>query len=251
MAEITATMVKDLRDKTGAGMMDCKKALNETQGDMEGHRLAAQEGPVEGRQEGRPRRGRRPGRRGRGRHARRPRRSQFRNRLRRPQRAVQGVRRATRPSWRSKTAATWKSLLHAPIPGSGRDVQGELTNMIAKIGENMSVRRAASLSMSDGVVAGLRPQRRRAGSRQDRRAGRARSPTGDKAKLTALGQAARHACRRHQSAVAVRGRPRPGRVERERDVQAEIARQSGKPADIIEKMVEGRMRKFYEEIVLL
>ena len=61
MADITATMVKDLREKTGAGMMDCKNALNETQGRHGSrHRLAAQKGPVEGREESRQRRRRRP-----------------------------------------------------------------------------------------------------------------------------------------------------------------------------------------------
>ena len=64
MATITAAMVKELRESTGAGMMDCKAALTETAGDMHGRAgLAAQEGPVEGRQEGRPRRGGRPDRR--------------------------------------------------------------------------------------------------------------------------------------------------------------------------------------------
>ena len=64
MANITAQMVKELREKTGAGMMDCKAALTETNGDMEARsRLAAQEGPVQGRQEGRPRRRRRSDRR--------------------------------------------------------------------------------------------------------------------------------------------------------------------------------------------
>ena len=62
MADITAAMVKDLRESTGAGMMDCKKALQETDGDIDaGDRLAARQGPVQGRQEGRPRRGRGPG----------------------------------------------------------------------------------------------------------------------------------------------------------------------------------------------
>ena len=84
---ITAGMVKDLRDKTGAGMMDCKSALAETQGDMEAAiDLAAQEGPVQGRQEGRPHRRRWPDRRRRRGRQGRHRRSQLRNRFRRAQR---------------------------------------------------------------------------------------------------------------------------------------------------------------------
>ena len=67
MANITATMVKDLRDKTGAGMMDCKNALNETGGDMEAAiDWLRKKGHLQGRQEGRPRRRRRPGGRGGG-----------------------------------------------------------------------------------------------------------------------------------------------------------------------------------------
>ena len=91
MANITAQMVKELRESTGAGMMDCKAALTETNGDMTaGAGLAAQEGPVESRQEGRPRRGRRPDRRAGARHQGRRGRGQFGNRLRRPQRPVPG-----------------------------------------------------------------------------------------------------------------------------------------------------------------
>ena len=77
MAKITAAMVKDLREKTGAGMMDCKNALNEDAGRHRSRgRLAAQEGPVQGRQEVGPRRGRRPrGGRGRGHRGRRSSRS--------------------------------------------------------------------------------------------------------------------------------------------------------------------------------
>ena len=153
MAEITASLVKELREKTGAGMMDCKKALNEVAGrSREGRRLAAHQGPVGRLQEGRPRRRRRPGGRRRQRHARAP----SSRSMPRPTSS------AATSSSRSSSAPSTKLALDnggdlakiaaAPFPGSGRDVQGELTNMIATIGENMSLRRAASLSVSDGVV---------------------------------------------------------------------------------------------------
>ena len=91
MTTITAADVKKLRDMTGAGMMDCKNALTETNGDIEAAvDLAAQEGPVEGRQEVGPHRRRRPDRHRRRGQDRRRRRSQLGNRLRRPQRPVPG-----------------------------------------------------------------------------------------------------------------------------------------------------------------
>ena len=129
-------------------------------------------------------------------------------------------------------------------------MQGELTNMIATIGENMTLRRVASLSVSDGVVAGymhnaVAPDLGKIGVlvalEFDRRQGQARGAR----------QAARHARGRGQPAVADRRRPRQGRVERERAVLAEKAGQTGKAADIIAKMVEGGLRKFHQEVVLL
>ena len=107
-------------------------------------------------------------------------------------------------------AATWPRSLHAPFPGSARDVQGELTNMIATIGENMSLRRAASLSVSDGVVVAythnaVAPDLGKIGVLV------ALESTGDKAKLAALAkQLAMHVAA-DQSAVADRRRARPGR----------------------------------------
>ena len=113
----------------------------------------------------------------------------------------------------------------APFPGTGRDVQGELTNLIATIGENMTLRRAASLSVSDGVVVAymhnaVAPDLGKIGVLV------ALESTGDKAKLARARQAARHARGRRQPAVADRGRPRQGRVERERAVLAEKAGQT-------------------------
>ena len=143
MANITAAMVKELRDKTGAGMMDCKAALDRDQRRHRGRgRLAAQEGPVQGRQEGRPRRRRRPDRRRRRRHEGRRGRGQFRDRLRRPQRAVPGAgaddrrRRARRP------APTSTKILARQGRQRSRSTEA-IKRAIATIGENMTLRRAA------------------------------------------------------------------------------------------------------------
>src|SRR3974390_2973884 len=98
MAEITSALVKDLREKTGAGMMDCKKALTETGGDLEGAvDWLRQKGPGGAAQKGGGGAGRGGGGRGAGRRrgggtARRHGRGQCRDRFRRPQRGVPGLR---------------------------------------------------------------------------------------------------------------------------------------------------------------
>ena len=107
MAEITAATVKELRERTGAGMMDCKKALAENQRRHgSGDRLAARQGSRRRRQEGRPHRRRRPGRRRRRGQSRRRRRGQFGNRLRRQERAVPGFRPQRRRARARAAAAT-------------------------------------------------------------------------------------------------------------------------------------------------
>jgi elongation factor Ts len=143
-----------------------------------------------------------------------------------------------------------KKIAAAPFPGSGRDVQGELTNMIATIGENMSLRRAASLSVSDGVVAAymhnsVAPDLGKIGVLV------ALESTGDKVKLAALAkQLAMHVAAARPQSLTVEDLDKAV-IERERAVLAEKAGQSGKAADIIAKMVEGGLRKFHQEVVLL
>ena len=137
-----------------------------------------------------------------------------------------------------------------PFPGSGRDVQGELTNMIATIGENMSLRRAASLSVSDGVVVAythnsVAPDLGKIGVLV------ALESAGDKAKLSPLAkQLAMHVAAARPQSLTVADLDQAA-IERERAVLAEKAGQSGKAADIIAKMVEGGLRKFHQEVVLL
>ena len=171
MATITAAMVKELRESTGAGMMDCKAALTETGGDMHGSAgLAAQEGPVEGRQEGRPRRGGRPDRRADlGRQGRRGR-SQFGDRFRCPQRAVPGPRQDDRPG-----RAPRRRRRRDDQGGQGRRRHGRDRDF----GRDRDHRRehvAAPRGFArsrPGRGVELRPWRRDRRRRQDGRAGRA------------------------------------------------------------------------------
>jgi len=142
------------------------------------------------------------------------------------------------------------ALTSADYPGSGRSVADELTEMIATIGENMGLRRAASLSAEGGVLASYTHAAAAPGL------GKigvlvALKSDGDAEKLTAFGkQLAMHIAATNPQSVAVADLDQAV-VEREREVLKEQAIESGKPPEIAEKMVEGRLRKFYEEVVLL
>jgi elongation factor Ts len=129
-------------------------------------------------------------------------------------------------------------------------VDATLKELVAKIGENMSVRRATALAVSPGIVAtyihnAASPELGKIGVLV------ALKSSADENKLMALGkQIAMHVAAAAPLALTQAHLPKDV-VERERSVQAEIARQSGKPENVIEKMMEGRMRKFYEESVLM
>jgi elongation factor Ts len=142
------------------------------------------------------------------------------------------------------------SLLAGEYPESGRSVEEELTHLIATIGENMSFRRAARLQVEEGVMASyihnsVVPGMGRIGVLVGL------SSTGDKEKLSDLGkQVAMHVAAANPQSVSQDDLD-PELVERERAILAEQARASGKPEEIIGKMVEGRLRKFFEEVALL
>ena len=248
MTAITAGMVKDLRDKTGAGMMDCKAALADTNGDME----AAIDWL---RKKGISKAAKKAGRAaaeglvgvavGKGAGA-----------LVEVNAETDFVARNDEFKAFVKSAADLalleggdlEKLLAAPM-GSAT-VQHTLTELVAKIGENMSVRRAAALSVNPGVVAAYvhnatSPELGKIGVLV------ALKSSGDEAKLAALAkQIAMHIAAASPLALTPEHLSKDV-VERERNVQWELARQSGKPEAVIEKMMEGRMRKFYEETVLL
>jgi elongation factor Ts len=250
MAEITASLVKELREKTGAGMMDCKKALGETQGDLEkavdwlrtkglsaaskkAGRVAA-EGLVGVAAAGT-----------RGAVIEVNAETDFVGRNEQFQKFVAGATRIALDN-----AGDLARVAAAPFPGTDRNVQGELTNLIATIGENMTLRRAAALSVSDGVVVGythnaVAPDLGKIGVLVALESG------GDKDKLAPLAkQLAMHVAAANPQSLTVAELDKAA-IERERAVLTEKAGQSGKAAEIIAKMVEGGLRKFHQEVVLL
>ena len=246
---ITATLVKELREKTGAGMMDCKSALTETKGDMEAAvdwlrtkglakaakkagRVAAEglvgvaSAPgkavmVEVNSE-----------------------TDFVARNADFQALVADVAKAA-----LSTDGSIEAILAAGMP-SGKTVDEAIKAAVATIGENMTLRRAAVLSVKPGVVASyvhgaVAPGLGKIGILVGLQS------EGKPEALQAIGrQVAMHVAA--ASPLAVRPEEVDASVvQRERAIFAEQARASGKPEQIIEKMVEGRLRKFYEEVVLL
>ena len=250
MADISAALVKNLRDKTGAGMMDCKKALTETGGDIEAavdwlrknglaaaakkSGRAASEGLVGiavGGQTG----------------------------------ALVEVNAETDFVARNENfqefvcaVATlaldcgddFDALQAASYPDADGSVVDRQTALVATIGENIHLRRSATLSVGNGVIASYMHGATVANQ------GRigvlvALESTGGTDALAALGrQIAMHVAAARPEVVAV-GDIDPATLERERNVLADQARASGKPEEIVEKMVEGRLRKYYEEVALL
>ena len=248
MTNITAALVKDLRDKTGAGMMDCKNALTETGGDME----AAIDWM---RKKGISKAGKKAGRvaaeglvgvavsGGAGALVEVNAETDF---VARNEEFKSFVKSAADIAL--KESGALEKVLAAKHGAS--TVQQTLTELVAKIGENMSVRRTIALAVNPGVVAAYvhnaaSPELGKIGVLV------ALKSTADQTKLAALAkQIAMHIAAANPLAITPEHLSKDV-VDRERAVQTEIARQSGKPEAVIEKMMEGRMRKFYEETVLL
>jgi len=249
MAEITAALVKDLREKSGAGMMDCKKALAESGGDIESAidwlrkkglaaaakkagRVAA-EGLVGVASEGT-----------KGALVEVNSETDFVAR----NESFQGF--VTAVTKLALSAGDVEALKNAKMPDGGQSVSEKLTQLVATIGENMSLRRTAVLSVPHGVVASYMHN---AAAPNVGKIGVlvALESTGDTAKLAALGkQIAMHVAAANPSALNTDA-VSAADLERERSVLAEQARASGKAEEIIAKMVEGRLRKYYEDVVLL
>jgi elongation factor Ts len=250
MAEVTAALVKELREKTGAGMMDCKRALGDSKGDIEAAvdwlrkkglsaaakkagRVAAEgligvatRGPagavVEVNSE-----------------------TDFVARNKEFQSFVQALSRLALDS-----SGDIESLKETAFPGSGRTVEEELTHLISTIGENIVLRRVRRLSTAEGAVFSyvhnsLGPGIGKIGVLVTL------ASTAPAEKLGELGkQLAMHVAAANPLYLDIASVP-PAALERERDVLREQARASGKPDGVVERMVEGRLRKFYEEFVLL
>jgi elongation factor Ts len=247
MAEISAGLVKELREKTGAGMMDCKRALTETQGDLEGAvdwlrkkglsaaakkagRVAAEGlvgvavkdnvgAVVEVNAE-----------------------TDFVARNEVFQKFVATVAEL------ALTHVDIDRLKAAPYPGAGRHVADELTHLIATIGENMTLRRMTRLHVAHGVVAAyvhnsVAPNLGKIGVLV------ALDSQGSAERLGGVGrQLAMHVAAAKPAYLDIASVPAAD-LARERDVLKEQAKASGKADAVIDKMVEGRLRKFYEETV--
>jgi elongation factor Ts len=251
MTAISAGQVKQLRDKTGAGMMDCKTALTQTQGDMEqavdwlrkkglskaatkagrvaaeglvGVAVAGKTGAiVEVNSE-----------------------TDFVARNDKFQDMVRKVGAVA-----AKAGGDLAKLLAMPFPGSAGSVEDHVKDMVATIGENMSVRRTATLSVTEGAVADYVHNKAADGL------GKigvlvALESTGEPKAIAALGrQLAMHIAAASPAAVTA-DELDPTLIARERAIYTEQATASGKSADIVGKMVEGRLRKeFYQQVVLL
>lgn len=248
MAEITAAMVKELREKTGAGMMDCKAALNETKGDMEaavdwlrkkglakaakkagrvaaegliGIAIAGTKGVVvEVNAE-----------------------TDFVARNEQFQGLVKLIADV------ALSAGTEIDKINAAKAGS-MTVAEALSASIATIGENMTLRRAAGVSVVKGAIGSYVHNSVSDGL------GKigvlvALESTGNAAELTALGRLlAMHVAAANPQAVEAAGLD-PMVVRREKDVLADKYRQQGKPENVIEKIVESGLKTFYKEVCLL
>ncbi|MFC7734379.1 translation elongation factor Ts [Roseomonas sp. GCM10028921] len=250
MAEITAAMVRDLREKTGAGMMDVKKALVESNGDAEAAidwlrkkglsaaakksgRVAAEgligvastgtkAAMVEVNAE-----------------------TDFVARNEQFQGLVETVAKVA-----LDVGEDVEAIKAAPYPGAGHSVAEELTRLIATIGENMSIRRAKVLSVGAGAVATYVHSAVKPGLGKIGVLAALEAADGGDAVLTLGRQIGMHVAAARPEALDISAVDSSA-LERERAVLTEQAQASGKPPAVIEKMVEGRIRKYYEEVVLL
>jgi elongation factor Ts len=245
MAEITAATVKELRERTGAGMMDCKKALAETNGDMEAavDWLRAKGLAAAAKKAGRTAAEGLVGvavERTRGAVVEINSETDFVAKNEKFQDFVRNVAQIA-----LQTGGNVESLLAAGYPGGGT-VEEVLTNNIATIGENQSVRRAAVVEVGEGAVVSYVHNAAAPGLGKIgvlvALEGSAPAET-----LQGLGkQLAMHIAAANPLALNAEDLD-PALVERERSIAQEKANESGKPANIIEKMVEGSMAKFRKE----
>lgn len=250
MKKISASLVKELRHKTGAGMMDCKKALAETDGDIEaavdwlrkmGLAAAAKkagrttsEGLVGAITDGL-----------RGALVEVNVETDFVARNELLQEFVAQVCQLA-----LEAGGEIERLKAAEYPGTGRSVAEETTHLIATIGENIVVRRTAILTVGTGAISAYVHNQGAPGLGKIAVLVTLESD-GDKERVAAFGkQIAMHVAATAPQFLTTDDVD-PGRLEREREVLAAQARESGKPEEIVDKIVEGRLRKYYEEVVLL
>jgi elongation factor Ts len=250
MADITPALVKDLRDRTGAGFTDCKRALTESGGEIEpavdwlrkkGLAAAAKKaGRVAA--EGLVGIASMPGRAA---MVEVNAETDFVARNEAFQAFVQTVARIA-----LDTGEDLEAIKAAAYPGTGRTVADELTQLVATVGENMNIRRASVLSVRKGAVASyvhsaLKPGLGKIGVLV------AVEGSSEIAALETLGrQVGMHVAAARPETLDI-SQVDPAALEREKSVLTEQARASGKTETVIAKMVDGRIRKYYEEVVLL
>jgi elongation factor Ts len=250
MPEITAALVKELREKTGAGMMDCKRALTENSGDMEasvdwlrakglaaaakkagrvaaegliGVATAARAGAVvEVNSE-----------------------TDFvaRNEL------FQGFVRSV-AGLAVAAERDVEELKSASFAGNGKSVAGELTDLVGRIGENLVLRRVARLAVGQGHVASyvhntVSPGLGKIGVLVALESAASEGVLAPLGRSLAMHVAAANPQYLDQASVPAAD------LERERQVLRQQALESGRPPEIVERMIEGRVRKFYEDSVLV
>ena len=247
MATITAKMVGDLRAKTGAGMMDCKKALTESAGDMEqaidllrkkglsaaakkSGRVAA-EGMIAAAGDGRC-----------GALVEVNSETDFVAKNEAFQNFAAGVVAVVL----EQKPADVEALKPLDFPGSGRNVAEELTHQIATIGENMNIRRFARLESMSGVTASYIHGAGKIGVLVQLDTEQADNPKiAETAKMLAMHVAAASPQYLNRDEVPA------DVIEREKDIMRAKAFESGKPENIIEKIIAGQINKFFGEICLL
>jgi elongation factor Ts len=250
MAEITAALVKELREKSGAGMMDCKRALEESKGDLE----AAYDGL---RKKGLAAAAKKAGRVA--------------------AEGLVGVATAARAGAvvevnsetdfvarnelfqgfvRSVAALAVaqdrdaEALKAASFAGNGKTVEGELTDLIARVGENMVLRRVMRLTVGQGHVASYVHNQVSQGLGKIGVLVALESAASDDVLAPFGRQLAMHIAAANPQYLDQSSVPAAA-LDRERAVLRGQALESGKAADIVDRMVEGRLRKFYEDSVLL
>lgn len=251
MAQITAALVKDLRDRTGAGMMDAKKALVENDGDTE----AAVDWL---RAKGLSKAAKKAGRAAAdglvaallssdgtsGTLVELNAETDFVARNEKFQSALAGIAKTA-----LETDGSLEAVQNAPAPKGDGTVNDMITGLVATIGENMTLRRVAKMTAEGGQVAAYvhSPEAENMGKIGVLVA----VEGGDKAKLSeAARKVAMHVAATNPASATTADLD-PELVDRERQILTEQARESGKPDNVIEKMIEGRLNKFYKEVVLV
>jgi elongation factor Ts len=249
MAEITAAAVKDLRERSGAGMMDCKKALTENGGDLEASIdwLRAKGLATAAKKSGRTAAEGLVGVAVTGTKGAAVEINSETDFVAKNDQFQDFVRNATQLALQSN--GDIEALANAAYPGGGT-VSEKLTSNIATIGENQALRRAAVLEVSKGAVVSYVHNAVTTGLGK---IGVLVALEGDAPvdKIEALGkQLAMHIAAANPLALNEDGLD-PATIEREHAIATEKAATSGKPAEIVAKMVDGAIAKFRKENALV